>query len=62
MGNSGKAWGAAVRNSEGAVNPIFVSIGHRIELDIAVKCILKLSLFRVVEPIRLADKLSRSLV
>lgn len=30
VGNSGKAWGAAVRNSQGAVNPIFVSVGHRI--------------------------------
>lgn len=59
VGDSGKAWGAAVRNTKGAVNPIFVSIGHKIELDIAVKCILKLSDFRVVEPIRLADKKSR---
>jgi deoxyinosine 3'endonuclease (endonuclease V) len=29
-GDSGKIWGAAVRNSQNAVNPIFVSIGHRI--------------------------------
>lgn len=62
VGDSGRAWGAAVRNSKGAVNPIFVSIGHKIELNIAVQCILKLSLFRVVEPIRLADKRSRELV
>ena len=62
IGDSGKAWGAAVRNTKGAVNPIFVSIGHRIELALAVQCTLQLSEFRVVEPIRLADKRSRELV
>jgi endonuclease V len=62
VGDSGKAWGAAVRNTKAAINPIFVSIGHKIELDTAVKCVLKLSEFRVVEPIRLADKKSRELV
>ena len=62
VGDSGKAWGAAVRNTKGAINPIFVSVGHKIELDISVKCILKLSEYRVVEPIRLADKKSRELV
>ena len=61
-GDSGKIWGAALKNSKNAVNPIFVSIGHKIELDIAIKCVLKLSLYRVVEPIRLADKRSRELV
>lgn len=29
-GDSGKIWGSAVRNTKGAVNPIFVSIGHKI--------------------------------
>jgi len=48
VGDSGRVWGAAVRNSEGAINPIFVSVGHRIELALALKCVLKLSLFRVV--------------
>ena len=62
VGDSGKAWGAAVRNTKGAVNPIFVSVGHKIELKIAVDVVLKLSEFRVVEPIRLADKKSRELV
>jgi deoxyinosine 3'endonuclease (endonuclease V) len=62
VGESGRVWAAAVRNSEGAVNPIFVSVGHRIELAMAVRCVFKLSLFRVVEPIRVADKRSRELV
>ena len=62
VGDSGKAWGAAVRNSKGAVNPIFVSVGHKIELKMAVDVVMKLSEFRVVEPIRLADKKSRELV
>jgi len=62
IGDSGKAWGAALRNTKAAVNPIFVSIGHKIELDIAIKCIMKFSDYRVAEPIRLADKKSRELV
>ena len=61
-GDSGKIWGCAVRNTKAAVNPIFVSIGHKIQIDLAVKIIMKLSEYRVVEPIRLADKKSRELV
>ena len=62
VGDSSKAWGAAVRNTKAATNPIFVSVGHKIELDLAIKCVFKLSEYRVVEPIRLADKKSRELV
>ncbi len=29
-GDSGKVWGAAIRNTENAKNPIFVSIGTKI--------------------------------
>ena len=39
-----------------------MSIGHRISLPTAVECVLRLSFFRVVEPVRLADKHSRELV
>jgi deoxyinosine 3'endonuclease (endonuclease V) len=61
-GDSGKVWGAALRNTEGAKNPIFVSIGTKIELVLAIEIIKKLSLYRVVEPIRLADKKSREII
>jgi len=48
VGDSGRIWGSALRNTKAAINPIFVSVGHKIELDIAVKSIMKLSYFRVV--------------
>lgn len=59
VGHSGKTWGAGLRNTHLAKNPIFVSVGHKITLNTAISCVMKLSLYRVVEPIRLADKLSR---
>jgi deoxyinosine 3'endonuclease (endonuclease V) len=61
-GDSGKVWGAALRNTEAAKNPIFVSIGTKIELALAIEIVKKLSLYRVVEPIRLADKKSREII
>lgn len=61
-GDSGKVWGAALRNTEGAKNPIYVSIGTKIELNLAIQIVKKLSIYRVVEPIRLADKKSREII
>jgi deoxyribonuclease V len=40
------------------VKPVFVSVGHKIELEIAVRIILECTVgFRLPEPIRLADRL-----
>lgn len=51
--------GAVVRTREG-VRPLFVSIGHRICLDAAVRFVLEASCgYRMPEPTRLADKISR---
>lgn len=61
-GRSGRIHGAAMRSTEGSVKPIFVSIGHRISLDTAVKIVKMTCKFRVPEPIRQADKRSRSYV
>ncbi|CAI8010605.1 Endonuclease V [Geodia barretti] len=59
IGDSGMIWGAAVRTSAEATNPVYVSVGHKISLDTAVGLVLACSLKRVPEPVRQADLLSR---
>ena len=55
-GDSGKIWGAALRCTKDSKNPIFVSIGHRVSLDTALKIVkMSISKFRIPEPIRQAD-------
>jgi deoxyribonuclease V len=52
----GQIVGAAVRTRSG-VNPIFVSVGHRIALDAAIEWSLRLSgRYRLPEPTRLAHQ------
>lgn len=52
-------WGAGLRNGKNATNPVFVSIGNKISLETAIKCVIMSSMHRVPEPVRLADKKSR---
>nr|XP_032831985.1 endonuclease V isoform X2 [Petromyzon marinus] len=59
VGNSGKILGMAVRSSSLCSNPVYVSVGHRVSLDTAVRLTLSCSKFRVPEPIRQADIRSR---
>ena len=59
VGNSGRIWGCALRATEESVNPIIISIGHKISLESAVKIVAASCIYRVPEPIRQADKLSR---
>lgn len=50
----------AVLRTRARVRPVFVSVGHRIGLEAAVALTLQASpRYRVPEPTRLADKLSR---
>lgn len=51
--------GRALRTRDG-VKPVFVSIGHRVDLDLATELVLRLSpRYRLAEPIRAADRLGR---
>jgi deoxyribonuclease V len=51
--------GRALRTRDG-VKPVFVSIGHRVDLDVATDLVLRLSpRYRLPEPIRAADQLGR---
>ncbi|XP_010279453.1 PREDICTED: endonuclease V [Nelumbo nucifera] len=58
-GHSGRVWGAAMRSTLGSYKPIFVSIGHRISLDTAIKVVKMTCKYRVPESIRQADMRSR---
>eukprot|EP01147_Barroeca_monosierra_P001968 gene1968-5052_t len=59
VGSTGAIWGAALRTTETSVNPVFVSIGHRVSLQTALSLVTECSNFRIPEPIRQADKRSR---
>jgi deoxyribonuclease V len=55
----GETVGAVLR-TRSAVRPVFVSIGHRISLKSAINLVLRCTgHFRLPEPIRVADALSR---
>lgn len=55
----GETIGAVVR-TRANVRPLFVSVGHRIALDAAVRLVLEAApRYRLPEPTRLADRLSR---
>ena len=55
----GDTIGAVVRTRTG-VKPVFVSIGHRMDLDTCIRVVLKSCRgFRLPEPLRKADHLSR---
>ncbi|KAG0237593.1 endonuclease V-domain-containing protein [Mortierella sp. GBAus27b] len=62
---TGKVYGAALsaatsKSGDGAQNPIFVSIGHRVSLETAVALVRSCSRYRIPEPIRQADLKSRT--
>jgi deoxyinosine 3'endonuclease (endonuclease V) len=59
VGNSGITWGAALMSSDNITNPIYVSIGHKISLEKAIEYTLMYSLYRIPEPVRMADIKSR---
>jgi deoxyribonuclease V len=51
--------GVALRTRDGT-NPLFVSVGHRVSLPTAVDLVLRFTpKWRLPEPIRLADAISR---
>jgi len=58
-GTSGEIWGAAFKSTEDCNNPIFVSIGHKIDLPTALEITQMVCFYRIPEPVRQADLLSR---
>lgn len=56
----GEVVGAVVRTKP-RTNPLFISIGHKIDLETAVEVVLRcLRGYRLPEPTRLADRLSKA--
>jgi len=59
-GDSGKIHGAAMKCSdENFNNYVIISQGHKLSLETACNVVKEFLWYRVVEPVRLADKLSR---
>ncbi|XP_029011920.1 endonuclease V isoform X9 [Betta splendens] len=56
---SGRVLGKALRSSDGSSKPVYVSVGHRISVDTAVRLTHACCRYRVPEPIRQADFRSR---
>jgi len=59
VGESKKIWGVAIKTKKIVTNPIYVSIGHKIDLQKSIELTLKYSKYRIPEPVRLADIISR---
>ncbi|MCD6489976.1 MAG: deoxyribonuclease V [Thermodesulfobacterium sp.] len=47
----------AVLRTKDKVKPVYVSIGHKISLEKAIELVLKTSIYRIPEPLRLAHNL-----
>ncbi|KAL8101758.1 uncharacterized protein LOC141683722 isoform X2 [Apium graveolens] len=59
IGDSGQTLGAALLSTRGSSKPIYVSIGHRISLAVAIEIVKVSCKYRVPETIRQADIKSR---
>ncbi|KAL6038051.1 hypothetical protein STEG23_019392 [Scotinomys teguina] len=62
MGNSGALLGMALKSHDHSTNPLYVSVGHRISLEVAVRLTHHCCRFRIPEPIRQADIRSRDYI
>ncbi|XP_012968890.1 endonuclease V isoform X1 [Mesocricetus auratus] len=59
MGDSGTVLGMALKSHDHSTKPLYVSVGHRISLEVAVRLTHLCCRFRIPEPIRQADIRSR---
>ncbi|KAI8999576.1 endonuclease V [Gaertneriomyces semiglobifer] len=62
IGKSGTIFGGVIRGTKDARNPVFVSPGHRISLASAVALTVLCCKYRVPEPVRVADAVSREYI
>lgn len=60
QGKSGTIYGACLRATDESNNPIYISTGHKVSLQDAIALCHRCSLYRIPEPVRLADKISRA--
>ncbi|XP_028643747.1 endonuclease V isoform X2 [Grammomys surdaster] len=62
IGNSGTVLGMALKSHDHSSKPLYVSVGHRISLEVAVRLTHHCCRFRIPEPIRQADIRSREYI
>ncbi|KAI6649555.1 Endonuclease V-like isoform X2 [Oopsacas minuta] len=62
IGHSGKTWGMALLGQDNVVNPVYVSVGHKICLETAKELVFACSRSRIPEPVRQADLRSREFI
>ena len=55
VGQSGKVYGVAYRSTNHCVNPIYITIGHKICLESAIHLVRQTCQYRIPEPIRNSD-------
>nr|XP_033817450.1 endonuclease V isoform X3 [Geotrypetes seraphini] len=60
--SSGKVLGMALRSCDKSTKPIYISVGHKMSLESAVRLIHSCCRYRVPEPIRQADIRSRAYI
>lgn len=60
--SAGKTLGLALKTTAQSTKPVFVSVGHRVTLKTARRVVLALSKYRVPEPTRHADMISREFI
>ncbi|NXM78146.1 ENDOV Endonuclease, partial [Serilophus lunatus] len=58
-GTSGRVLGMVLRSHSNSSKPLYISVGHRVSLDTAVRLVSSCCRFRIPEPIRQADIRSR---
>nr|XP_054391846.1 endonuclease V isoform X4 [Pongo abelii] len=59
LGDSGTVLGMALRSHDRSTRPLYVSVGHKMSLEAAVRLICCCCRFRIPEPVRQADICSR---
>ncbi len=55
MGQSGQIYGVAYKSTQEAQKPIYVTVGHQISLQSAIKVVSSFCKYRIPEPIRNSD-------
>ncbi|XP_062937041.1 endonuclease V isoform X2 [Cynocephalus volans] len=62
VGGSGTVLGVALKSHERSTKPLYVSVGHKMSLEAAVRLTLCCCRFRIPEPVRQADIRSREYI
>uniref|UniRef100_H0V5P3 Endonuclease V n=1 Tax=Cavia porcellus TaxID=10141 RepID=H0V5P3_CAVPO len=62
MGSSGTVLGMALKSHDHSTKPVYISVGHKMSLEAAVRLTRRCCRFRIPEPVRQADIRSREYI